>query len=166
MSLQFNQCSFYSLLRASVQKVASSVSIIKVFYANLSAFLKFCLQRECRFQMYLATSQRVTRGCATRWNFRRRTVNIIFEMKDTLEECLSSIINELVWDTASISEANSLKIQSFFSFSQQRFSFLFLLGFSPTRNDSLLFFNPEIHASFLSLTRYDSVLEIHPLSQG
>ena len=76
--------------------MASSINAIKVFVANLSAFPKFFSMSPKRTSVLDSiTSQRVARGSATRWNFRSRTVNSVFEMKDDLNECFDLIIMDM-----------------------------------------------------------------------
>ncbi len=97
-------------LNLVMQKTTASSRPIKFFFAILASFPSFFFMSPKRMvKLNEVTTQRIARGSATRWNFHGRTVNSVYEMREDLIECFSSIINEPGWDNPSISEASGLK---------------------------------------------------------
>lgn len=54
------------------------------------------------------------RAIVTRWNFKSRTVNTLFEYQDSFRECLKKIIDEDGVDHKTISEACGFSKLKFF----------------------------------------------------
>lgn len=52
--------------------------------------------------------RRLPRAAPTRWIFKSRTVNTLFEHQDSFKECLDKIIDEDGMDSVTISEASGL----------------------------------------------------------
>lgn len=91
-----------------MERAARCNTKVKVFFANLQAFSSFFSRSPKRTAILDEVSKRrLPRTCPTRWNFKSRTVNTLYENKDSFKECLEKII-EVERDSITIHEANGL----------------------------------------------------------
>lgn len=80
-------------LNLILEKAASQNSKVRVFFNSLSgipAFFSNSPQRMATLES-VADSHRIPRPSTTRWNFKSRTVNAVYEMKDLIIECCSKL---------------------------------------------------------------------------
>lgn len=91
-----------------IQKAASSNKNVKVFFANIQAFSSFfSLSPKRTAVLDEIVKKRLPRAAPTRWNFKSRVVNVVYENKDLLLECLDLIIDDSS-DQKTINEASGL----------------------------------------------------------
>lgn len=91
---------------------------VKIFFAHLQAFTSFFSRSPKRTAVLdEIVKRRLPRAVPTRWNFQSRTVNIVFEYKDSIKECLEKIRDTDRIDSITIREAcgllNQLESQEF-----------------------------------------------------
>ena len=111
-------------LNLIMQQACQKIRPIKLFFANLSAFPVFFSESPKRTAVLdKVCNRRLPRAGATRWNFQSRTVNSVYENKETLIQCLLMIrdgsykdsttgeVHEdlsFEWDNKTIAEAAGL----------------------------------------------------------
>jgi len=89
-------------LNLIVQKAASQNQRARVFFASLSGIPTFFSRLECllwnffsRLRMsaleQITSNKRIPRPSGTRWNFKTRTVNMVYELREELVECFSKL---------------------------------------------------------------------------
>ena len=97
-------------LNLIMQQVCSTITAIRIFFANLSAFSSFFSLSSKRTDLLnTVCHRRLPRTCQTRWNFQSRVVSSVFECKEALIECFEIIQEDGSWDSVSIREATGLK---------------------------------------------------------
>ena len=106
---QFVHCYAHQLNLTLQQVCATRISDLKVFFADLSAFATFFSNSPKRTAALSDTSaRRIPRPAATRWNFKSRTVNAVWENRADIMKCLDNIRTEPGWDSVTIREAYGL----------------------------------------------------------
>ena len=97
-------------LNLILSNVSSIITKVRIFFANLSAFSSFFSMSPKRTAVLqsLATS-RLPRPSATRWNFRSRLVNTVFEKWRALIECFTVISERTDFDNVSLHSAIGLR---------------------------------------------------------
>jgi hypothetical protein len=95
-------------LNLIIKRAASVNKKVKIFFSNLEGFSSFFSMSPKRTAFLdEIVKKRLPRAAPTRWNFKSRQVNTIFENKDLLKECLETIVDS-VDDTKTINEATGL----------------------------------------------------------
>ena len=94
-----------------LRKLTVHISKVRLFFANISGFSSFFSVSPKRSdELRSVTSKRLPRPGETRWNFQSRLVGSVFEVKESLIECFSNIIEKSdVWDGVSVREAFGLR---------------------------------------------------------
>ena len=111
-------------LNLIMQKACSSVTAVRVFFANITAFATFFSKSTKRTAVLdEVCGRRIPAAGQTRWNFKSRTVHTVFENKDTLKRCFEKIQNDPSWDSVSIQQAHGLSAML------EDADFLFFLSF-------------------------------------
>lgn len=91
-----------------LEKAASCHKKLKIFFADIQSFATFFSQSAKRTAILDdIVKKRLPRAVPTRWNFKSRTINSIYENKDMLLECLEKIIEESN-DGKTMAQANGL----------------------------------------------------------
>ena len=89
---------------------SAHMKVLKVFFADLSSFATFFSGSPKRTSALAdATNKRIPRPPATRWNFKSRTVNAVWENREALLKCMDNIRTQPGWDEKTISEAGGLQ---------------------------------------------------------
>jgi hypothetical protein len=101
-----------------MEQAAQCHKKVKIFFANLSVFSSFFYRSPKRTAILdEMVKRRLPRAVPTRWNFKSRTVNTLFEYKDSFIECFEKILDGERVDSKTISEAcgllNHLKCPEF-----------------------------------------------------
>lgn len=106
---QFVHCYAHQLNLTLQQLCSARMSILKVFFADLTAFSTFFSGAPKRVAALAeATQRRIPRPPAVRWNFKSRTVNAVWETREALLQCMDHIRTQPGWDAVTISEAYGL----------------------------------------------------------
>ncbi|XP_053269531.1 zinc finger MYM-type protein 1 [Pleuronectes platessa] len=107
----FVHCYAHQLDLTLQQVCASRISELKVFFADLAGFATFFSTSPKRAAALAETSdKRIPRPPSTRWNFESRTVNVVWETRVDILECLDTIRTQPGWDKVSIGEAYGLSM--------------------------------------------------------
>jgi hypothetical protein len=92
-----------------VEQGAQCHKKVKIFFANLFAFSSFFSRSPKRTAIVdEMVKRRLPRAISPRWNFKRRTVNTLFEYKDSFIECFEKNCRWERVDTKTISESCGL----------------------------------------------------------
>lgn len=95
-------------LKLVMERAASQNSSARVFFCSLSAFPAFFSRSSQRMAMLQKVAgRRIPSSSATRWNFKSRAVNVIFENKDNIIECLLEL--EKTASAVTVREARGLR---------------------------------------------------------
>ena len=80
-------------LNLILEKAASQNKSIRVFFNNLSGIPAFFSKSPQRMSVLedISAGQRVPSPSSTRWSFKSRTVNAVYEMKDELIQCCTEL---------------------------------------------------------------------------
>ncbi|KAF3837917.1 hypothetical protein F7725_009685 [Dissostichus mawsoni] len=106
---QFVHCYAHQRNLTMQQLCSARMSILKVFFADLTAFSTFISGAPKRVaDLAEATQRRIPRPPAVRWNFKSRTVNAVWETREALLQCVEDIRKQPGWDAVTISEAYGL----------------------------------------------------------
>ena len=99
-------------LNVTLQQVcASRIRELEVFFADLAGFATFFSTSPRRTAALAeASDKRVPRPPGTPWHFKSRTVNVVWESREDILECLDNIRTQPGWDKVSISEAYGLSM--------------------------------------------------------
>ncbi|KAK0143087.1 hypothetical protein N1851_018787 [Merluccius polli] len=90
-------------LNLVMQQACSSLTPVRIFFANLTAFGTFFSKSPKRTAVLdEVCGRRIPAAGQTRWNFKSRTVHTVFENQQTLKQCFEKIRNEQEWDSMSI----------------------------------------------------------------
>lgn len=82
---------------------------IKIFFANVQSFSTLFSRSPKRTAVLdQVVKRRLPRAVATKWNFKSRVVNTVFEYNELLKEYLENIIDQPGMDSKTISEASGL----------------------------------------------------------
>jgi len=96
-------------LNLVVERAASENYDVRVFFANLSGIPHFFSHSAKRSQVLDAEVQaRLPRGVPSRWNYNSRTVNIVFEKREDLINCMKSIKQLKNIDSIALREADGI----------------------------------------------------------
>ncbi|KAK7878088.1 hypothetical protein WMY93_031235 [Mugilogobius chulae] len=96
-------------LNLIVQQACSSLTPVRIFFANITAFATFFSKSPKRTAVLdEVCGRRIPASGQTRWNFKSRTVHTVFEQQDTLKQCFEKIKNDDSWDSVSIQQAHGL----------------------------------------------------------
>ena len=96
-------------LNLVMQQACSSLTPVRIFFANLTAFGTFFSKSPKRTAVLDGVcGRRIPAAGQTRWNFKSRTVHTVFEHQNTLRQCFEKIKNEQEWDSVSIQQASGL----------------------------------------------------------
>ena len=88
---------------------ASSISSVKVFFANVSAFSTFTSLSSKRKELFRSHNIEIPRPGETRWYYRSRTVRVIADKYEVLIDVLEGIVNNSQhWDDATLTQASGL----------------------------------------------------------
>lgn len=91
-----------------LEKAATCNKKLKIFFAELQSFSSFFSRSTQRTSVLdEIVKQRLPRAVVTRWNFKTRIVNTVYDKKALICECLEKLI-ETERDSKTISEANGL----------------------------------------------------------
>ena len=105
----FVHCYAHQLNLIMQQLCATTHKEMKIFFAHLSAFASFFSTSPKRTAVLDEVVQRrLPRPSATRWNFRSRTVGVVYENIDELKECMVKFQEDPGWDTQTINESYGL----------------------------------------------------------
>ena len=79
-------CSYAHQLNLILEKAVSQNKSIRVFFNSLSGILAFFSKSSQRMSVLedIYAGQKVPSLSITRWNFKSRTINAVYEMKDVL----------------------------------------------------------------------------------
>nr|CAH7719903.1 unnamed protein product [Callosobruchus chinensis] len=92
-----------------IQRAAQCNKSVKVFFANLQSFSTFFTRAPKRTAILdEVVKRRLPPAAPTRWNFKSRTVNTLFEHQDAFKECLDKIMGDDGIDSVTVSEASGL----------------------------------------------------------
>lgn len=81
-------------LNLIMEKAASQNHGARVFFCSLSAFPTFFSRSAQRLSaLDAAVARRIPSASATRWNFKSRTVNTVYEYRDSLIDCFAELEN-------------------------------------------------------------------------
>ena len=95
-------------LNLVMEKAASQNISARVFFCSLSAFPAFFSRSPQRTAVLEnVVARRIPTGSSTRWNFKSRTVNVVYEYKDALVECLQEL--EKSTSAITVREARGLR---------------------------------------------------------
>jgi hypothetical protein len=95
-------------LNLIMERAASQNRSARVFFCSLSAFPTFSSRSPHRVSVLdKVATRRITSGSATRWNFKSRTVNAVYENQDALVECFSELEKSL--SNKTLQEARELR---------------------------------------------------------
>ena len=92
----FVHCYAHQLDLTMQQVCASRISELRVFFADLAGFTSFFSTSPKRTAA-LASDKRIPRPPGTRWNFKSRTVNVVWETREDILECLDNIRTQPGW---------------------------------------------------------------------
>lgn len=94
-----------------LKKLTAHISPVRLFFANLSGFASyFSVSPKRSDKLRSVSSKRLPRPGETRWNFQSRLVGSVNDMKDSLIDCFTEIIETSdVWDGISVREAFGLR---------------------------------------------------------
>ena len=88
---------------------ASSISSVKVFFANVGAFSTFTSVSSKRKELYRSHDIEIPRPSETRWYYRSRTICVISGKYEALVDVLEGIVqNSQRWDDATLTQASGL----------------------------------------------------------
>lgn len=92
-----------------MERAAQCHNKIKLFFANVQSFATF-FSRSTKRTAVLdeIVKKRLPRAAPTRWNFKSRTVNTLFNHLDSFKECLEKISDDDGVDSTTLCEANGL----------------------------------------------------------
>ena len=108
-------------LNLVLSQSASSISVVKVFFANVSAFNNFTGLSSKRKEHLSSKGNAIPHPSKTKWHYRSRIINQIFNRYHILQGALEEITEHPhSWDDMTISQADGL-LQYLESF---RFCFL------------------------------------------
>ena len=88
-------------LNLIMQSACARISELRLFFANLSAFVTFFSQFPKRNDVLREVfDRRMVSSGSTRWNFKSRSVNSVYENREALKECLGKIVSRtgIYWD--------------------------------------------------------------------
>ena len=90
-------------LNLIVQKAASQNQRVRVFFASLSGIPTFFSRSPLRMSALerITNNRRIPRPSGTRWNFKSRTVNMVYELREELDECFSTLATSNSTETVS-----------------------------------------------------------------
>ena len=95
-------------LNLIMEKAASQNQSARVFFCSLSAFPAFFSRSPQRVAALEAVvARKVPGGSATRWNFKSRTVNMIYEHRQSLIDCFCDLESSL--SSKTVQEARGLR---------------------------------------------------------
>ena len=104
----FFHCAAHRLNLVSCQS-AASISSVKVFFANVSAFSTFTSLRSKRKEVFRSHNIEIPCPGETRWYYRSRTVRVIADKSEILIDVLEGIVNNSQhWDDATLTQASGL----------------------------------------------------------
>lgn len=87
-SAHFIHC-YAHQLNLILERAASQNQSVRVFFFYLSAFPAYFSRSAQRLSaLESVVARRIPSYSATRWNFKSRTVNVVFENKESLKKCL------------------------------------------------------------------------------
>ena len=98
-------------LNLIMQSACARISELRLFFANLSAFVTFFSQFPKRNDVLREVfDRRMVSSGSTRWNFKSRSVNSVYENREALKECLGKIVSGTGdhWDYKTLNEASGL----------------------------------------------------------
>lgn len=102
-------------LNLIMAKAASQNTQVRVFFANIGEIPSFFANSPQRVAILdEIVGKRVPHGSNTRWNFNSRTVQVVYENKDAILECLEKIENTSRQDST-INQAQGLRLKMEFS---------------------------------------------------
>ncbi|GBM50749.1 hypothetical protein AVEN_144170-1 [Araneus ventricosus] len=95
-SMCLQECTICALLRTSAQfdcwASNNQNQIVRVFFSNLSDITNFFNKSPQRIAILDETARkRIPHGSTIRWNFKSRTINIVYEYREQLIECMGKI---------------------------------------------------------------------------
>lgn len=96
-------------LNLIVAQSASQNQEVRIFFCNLSDITNFFSNSPQRVAILdEVVGQRVPRASSTRWNFKSRTVNTVFENREALIECMERI-EQVSKQTTAINQATAIR---------------------------------------------------------
>ena len=85
-----------------IQKAASQDSKVRIFFSSLAGIPTFFSRSSLRMSVLESiTNSRIPRPSSTRWNFKSQTVNVVYELREELEECFSQLSTSRSSETVS-----------------------------------------------------------------
>ena len=101
-------CAAYHLNLVLCQS-ASTIPLVRVFFANLAAFSTFASNSPRRKDLLHSNGLDIPKPGETRWCYRSRTISVLYDKYKTLLDLLvRTIENPQGWNDASISQASGL----------------------------------------------------------
>lgn len=96
-------------LNLIMSKAASVNAQVRVFFGNLQDIPGFFSNSPQRVEVLnKIVSRKIPHGSTTRWNFNIRTINVVFENRESLIECMEEIVENFTQTTV-CSAANSIR---------------------------------------------------------
>lgn len=96
-------------LNLIMSKAASESSQVRLFFGNLQELPSFFKNSPQRVAVLTRiVGKRIPHGAPTRWNFNIRTVNVVFERRESMLECMEEIENSFSNQTV-CSAASSIR---------------------------------------------------------
>ena len=90
-------------LNLIVQKAASQNPNVRIFFASLAGIPSFFSRSPFRMSALeqVTNNRRIPRPSSTRWNFKTRTVSVVYDLRKELVECFSELSKSNFSDTVS-----------------------------------------------------------------
>lgn len=93
-------------LNLIMEQASSKISRVKIFFSEIGGITAFFARSPKRTEILeQIVSRRLPRGSATRWNFNIRAILLIYEFREDLLECMSTIANSGDFESNTICEA-------------------------------------------------------------
>ncbi|ROL49986.1 Zinc finger MYM-type protein 1 [Anabarilius grahami] len=90
-----------------MQQATSQIPAVRVFFSDLSGITSFFTRSPKRTTILdQIVARRLPRASSTRWNFKSRIVNTVYENLDDLIECFRSIVTASSFDSTTVREAS------------------------------------------------------------
>jgi len=101
----FVHCSAHRL-NLVLSQSASSINEVKIFFATLTGFSSFFSKSSKRMEfLESVANHRLPRASETRWNFKSRLVNTVWEYYNLLIEVFQLILEQPIWDSDTTRDA-------------------------------------------------------------
>lgn len=97
-------------LNLIMAQAASQNTQVRLFFSNLSEIPTFFSHSSQRTAVLdKVVGRKIPRSAPTRWNFKSRTVNVVFEYREALIECMEEIERDSGTNNATKNQASSIR---------------------------------------------------------